>query len=454
MDLDFKRTYALCGFRSRLHGCFGRRSDALFELTNANLSLKAVHRRGWGSLYAALSKGKVDENAVRDLLACYVMARDGQDHAPVFAVDVTSWPPCDADASPERGYYYHPSRHSAGQPIVAGWAYQLIAQFGFARDTWVGPVDVRQVHPAEDASDVGAEQAIALLARLRRRSSSPSVTPLFVFDAGYDPVKLQRELKGSDAQLLIRLHSNRVFYADPEQDGPRPMGRPRRHGAKFDLHDPETWPEPSAQHRCETDAYGPVLVRTWTNLHPKTRRIGARYGCERAPVVKGTVILVEVSRLPGETRKPKKLWMWWHGEGEPTPHPRVVVQDDVFNRSRVATVVVCALTSSLRRANGPGNVLLEAGEGNPPSRASWSCRRSLRSRRRAWGNGSGRCPTRGWSRSWPACGSSRCRSSGGSERPLPEGRGDGRPRRRPAAPASVACPHRHHALAGWRFLPA
>jgi mRNA interferase MazF len=46
------------------------------------------------------------------------------------------------------------------------------------------------------------------------------------------------------------------------------------------------------------------------------------------------------------------------------PHPHVVVQDDVFNHSRITTVVVCALTSNLRRANGPGNVLLEAGEGN------------------------------------------------------------------------------------------
>lgn len=44
-------------------------------------------------------------------------------------------------------------------------------------------------------------------------------------------------------------------------------------------------------------------------------------------------------------------------------HPHVVVQDDVFNRSRIDTVVVCALTSNLNRANEPGNVLLEPGEG-------------------------------------------------------------------------------------------
>lgn len=34
-------------------------------------------------------------------------------------------------------------------------------------------------------------------------------------------------------------------------------------------------------------------------------------------MVKGTVVRVEVSRLPKETRKPKKLWLWWAGKGEP-----------------------------------------------------------------------------------------------------------------------------------------
>jgi mRNA interferase MazF len=51
------------------------------------------------------------------------------------------------------------------------------------------------------------------------------------------------------------------------------------------------------------------------------------------------------------------------------PHPHLVVQDDVFNRSRIETVVVCALTSNLNRASEPGNVLLEAGEGNLPKQS-------------------------------------------------------------------------------------
>ena len=47
-----------------------------------------------------------------------------------------------------------------------------------------------------------------------------------------------------------------------------------------------------------------------------------------------------------------------------SPHPHVVIQDDVFNRSRISTVIVCALTSNLKRATEPGNILLEVGEGN------------------------------------------------------------------------------------------
>lgn len=50
-------------------------------------------------------------------------------------------------------------------------------------------------------------------------------------------------------------------------------------------------------------------------------------------------------------------------------HPHVVVQDDVLNRSRLGTVVVCALTSNLQRAGEPGNVLLAEGEGGLPKRS-------------------------------------------------------------------------------------
>ena len=50
-------------------------------------------------------------------------------------------------------------------------------------------------------------------------------------------------------------------------------------------------------------------------------------------------------------------------------HPHVVIQNNVFNRSRINTVVVCALTSNLKRAQAPGNVLLEKREANLPKQS-------------------------------------------------------------------------------------
>src|SRR4029453_11934446 len=125
----------LGAFRTELHACFPRRADALFELGDAllcaeafpslpHLSLEPAHRRGWGSVYAALARGRIDEDRLRDVLVGCLPDADPL----VFAVDVTTWPRCDAECSPERGYYSHPSRHSAGQPIIAGWAFQWIAQ--------------------------------------------------------------------------------------------------------------------------------------------------------------------------------------------------------------------------------------------------------------------------------------------------------------------------------------
>jgi hypothetical protein len=152
-----------------------------------------------------------------------------------------------------QGYYYHPSRHSAGQPIVAGWAYQFIAQLSFARESWTAPVDVRRVRPAQDANVIATGQVKALVDRLGKRRTAP----LFVFDAGYDPVKVQQGLEGCPCQILVRLRAGRRFYGDPSlSDPPAHVGRPRRHGPKMKCSEPTTWPEPSAEYRCEDAAYG------------------------------------------------------------------------------------------------------------------------------------------------------------------------------------------------------
>src|SRR5215212_3168395 len=146
------------------------------------------------------------------------------------------------------------------------------------------------------------------------------VVPLFVFDAGYDPVKLQQGLAGSRCQILVRLRAGRRFYADQSLAGPPAhIGRPRRHGPKMNCKDPSTWPEPSAEHTCDEAGYGAVRVRAWAKMHPKVRAHQGQGSRRPLPIMVGTLVLVEVEGLPrGERRRePRVLWLWWHGEGEP-----------------------------------------------------------------------------------------------------------------------------------------
>ena len=67
--------------------------------------------------------------------------------------------------------------------------------------------------------------------------------------------------------------------------------------------------------------------------------------------------------------------LFWIDLDEPTGsepgylHPYVVIQNNIFNHSRINTVVVCGVTSNLKRATAPANVLLEPGEGHLPQRS-------------------------------------------------------------------------------------
>src|SRR3954471_20821887 len=312
-------TAGLQRFRGELYRCLGRRRDALFELVDAllaaeampslpHLSLLPTHRRGWGSVYAALAAGEVDTERLAELLVAH---RGGG--ALVFAVDASTWARCDAECSPGRGFYYSPTRHSAGQPIVAGWCYSWIAQLGFERDSWTAPVDAHRVPAGEDIGRVTAAQVRALTARLPRRA----VVPLFVFDAGYDPIALTVDLADLPVAILARIRCDRVFYAAPAAV-PGRLGRPPRHGARFLCADPASWPAPEQTLETDDEQYGRVQVACWGGLHPKLAGRGRWTDCATPPIVTGTVIRVQVEHLPRPTaRAVKTLWLWWAGPGRP-----------------------------------------------------------------------------------------------------------------------------------------
>jgi mRNA interferase MazF len=77
----------------------------------------------------------------------------------------------------------------------------------------------------------------------------------------------------------------------------------------------------------------------------------------------------QVSEKRSEINQGDIFWVQLGAPGGSEPgirHPHVVIQDNVFNHSRLSTTVTCSITSNARRAALPGNVLLEVGEGNLP----------------------------------------------------------------------------------------
>lgn len=67
--------------------------------------------------------------------------------------------------------------------------------------------------------------------------------------------------------------------------------------------------------------------------------------------------------------------IYWVDFGDPTGsepgyrHPHIVIQNNLFNISNINTVVVCSLTSNLKRGLSPGNVILKKGEANLPKKS-------------------------------------------------------------------------------------
>lgn len=64
--------------------------------------------------------------------------------------------------------------------------------------------------------------------------------------------------------------------------------------------------------------------------------------------------------------------IWWADLGTPggsAPgfrRPLLIVQSDAFNRSRIATTIAVAISSNVRLADAPGNVLMPASESGLP----------------------------------------------------------------------------------------
>ena len=268
-------------FRRALYAAFGRRRDALFDLVDAllttapapslvHLCLAPAHRRGWGSLYAALRRGQIDADAVRALL----LAQPAVPGPPGVRRRRQRLAPPRRRDQPGAGLpllLALPAdrlRRRAGLGLPVGRAAQPGArQLDRARR--------RAARAAHRAGDPGRGRAGARHRRApaagaagrgrRCSSSTPGTTPR----TSPWPWPTPRP------RCSIRLRSNRCFYADLEgQPGPNPppaqVPAERR---QVRLQRPRHVAGPGrASLRCEDALYGHVDARAWAGLHSNVRK--------------------------------------------------------------------------------------------------------------------------------------------------------------------------------------
>jgi hypothetical protein len=318
----------LSRFRQQFHECLTARADTLFELSDAvlcapgpvtslvELSLAAEHRRGHGALYDSLNQGRIDIGRFRNVVARQRIPR-GKDGRIMLAIDVSHWLRPDANTSPKRLFCHTYARGRGQAQMIPGWPYSFVAALEPGRTSWTAILDAQRLGPADEDTAVAAAQlrtvVEGLIAAGHWQDGDPEIW--IVGDTGYDGARLAFLLADLPVRVLVRVRSDRVmrFPVPPRTPGGR--GRPARHGGEFAFNDSRTWPEPVHTTTTQTSRYGTAVARCWDRLHPRLTHRGVWADHDGAlPVIEGTVIRLQVDRLPGDGT-PKPLWLWFSGTG-------------------------------------------------------------------------------------------------------------------------------------------
>jgi len=314
----------LSRFRNLFHDCLYARADALFDLADAvlcadgpvtslpELTLTAEHPRGHGAMYDALNSGYLEPTRFRRLLASLPVPR-AADGRIVLAVDVSPWLRPDAPTSPDLLFCHVYGRGRSSDQRIPGWPYSIVAALETGRTSWTAVLDAIRLGPADDATAVTADQLREVVGRITAaghwRPGDPDI--LIVMDSGYDVTRLAHVLADLPVELVGRLRSDRVMLrdADAHRGGPH-GGRPRKHGGALTFAKPESWHTPDATTVTDTTRYGKAEAKAWDRMHPRLTHRGPWLDHEgELPLVHGTLIRLEVERLPGD-HAPKPVWLW------------------------------------------------------------------------------------------------------------------------------------------------
>jgi hypothetical protein len=282
----------------------------------AGLSLAPEHRRGHGALYDAVNCGRIATSRLCRVLAGLPLPRPA-DGRLVLAVDVSCWLRPGAATSPGRLFCHVYGRAKGQAQMIPGWPYSVVAALEPGRTSWTAVLDAVRLGPDDDEAAVTAAQVRDVVTRLiaagHWRAGDPAI--LVIFDAGYDVPRLAYQLSDLPVELLGRLRSDRVLQLPAPPRRPGALGRPRKHGGELALADPATWPAPQVTTSTATSRYGTAITAAWDRVHPLLTHRSAWLDHDGPlPVIDGTLIRLQVDRLPGD-RHPRPVWLWSSATG-------------------------------------------------------------------------------------------------------------------------------------------
>lgn len=254
------------------------------------LSEQKPFRRKFCSVYDGLENGEMNLGEILSLLPdCMPEGSETIAGYKVYAVDATANEHEQAETLPDRSVL----KSSKNEPMRYGHKYSWLVRLVNFGTSWVAPVDIERIDTKTTDTKVAAVQVQAL-------DEHDPQAKVIVADSRYE----DRLFLGIFESLkytwgLIRLHSNRVVYEEPQKKPTGSRGAPRKHGPSFKLnraHRPED--------RSEIFQIGKqtVRVRAWYKLHFK-----------KLAALVGTLVQIEFLKADGTPRYKRPMWLFWTG---------------------------------------------------------------------------------------------------------------------------------------------
>ncbi len=141
-----------------------------------------------------------------------------------------------------------------------GFGYSTVAYIPEDKGSWALPLLHERISSSETA-------LLKLSKQLQQVCSHLDQRPIVVVDSQYGCAPFIKQTAALPCDKLMRLSSNRCLYGEPKvYDG---RGRPRKHGAKFKLNDPQTWHLEDEIVEVEHLKLGRIKIQAWHKLHFK-----------------------------------------------------------------------------------------------------------------------------------------------------------------------------------------